>query len=266
MIEDKTYNKYIKKFKNRSILDYLIKNEIIKDDYSDIIDDIVNDEISLINNKFDMPVKQCAIKALKSAYFCAKNGLVSAAFENDRFFLERLSLLKIMSCMDLNNNPYELALERKEWHELINNKFILYGSSQFVGRLNHYYGKNFDINKVSVYTTGVPLCGIHSKKFAMYSMDISKIEKETHIKINEKCSQCDRKATRFVVSLPKAGAIIGILGFYNNKDTRNIGKLYADYSRVLHPYGFYSYPKEYLINLWSLDLMRLFKTINKLIF
>ncbi len=266
MIDDKTYDKYIKKFKNRSILDYLIKNEIIKDDYSNIIDDIVNNEISLINNKFDMPVKQCAIKALQSAYFCAKNGLVSAAFENDRFFLERLSLLKIMSCMDLNNNPYELALERKEWHELINNKFILYGSSQFVGRLNHYYGKNFDINKVSVYTTGVPLCGIHSKKFVMYSMDISKIEKETHIKINEKCSQCDRKATRFVVSLPKAGAIIGILGFYNNKDTRNIGKLYADYSRVLHPYGFYSYPEEYLINLWSLDLMRLFKTINKLIF
>ncbi len=104
------------------------------------------------------------------------------------------------------------------------------------------------------------------KKFVKYSMDIPEIEKETDVKINEKCSKCDKKATRFVIALPKAGAIIGILGFYNNTDTRSIGKLYADYSRVLHPYGFYSYPKEYLINLWALDLIRLFKTMNKLIF
>ncbi len=266
MIDYKKYDRYIKKFKNRSILDYLIKNEIITGNYDDIISDLIDDEISMINDKFDMPIKKCAVKALQSAYFCAKNGMASAAFENNRFFLERLSLLKIISCMDIENNPYELALERKEWHELINNRFTLYGSAQFVGKLNHYYGKNFDVKNVSVYTTGIPLCGIHSKKFAMYSMDISKIEKETNIKINEKCSKCDKKATRFVIALPKAGAIIGLLGFYNNKDTRNIGKLYADYSRVLHPYGFYSYPKEYLINLWSLDLIRLFTTINKLIF
>ncbi len=266
MIEEKKYDKYLKRFKSKSILDYLIKNEIIVDNYSDIIYNLVNDEISLINNKFNIPVKKCAVRALQSAYFCAKNGLVSAAFENDRFFLERLSLLKIISCMNIDNNPYEMALERKEWHELINSKFVLYGSSQFVGKLNHYYGKNFDMNNISVYTTGMPLCGLHSKRFVKYSMDISEIEKETDVKINEKCSKCDKKATRFVIALPKAGAIIGILGFYNNTDTKSIGKLYADYSRVLHPYGFYSYPKEYLINLWALDLIRLFKTMNKLIF
>ena len=163
MIEDKKYDKYIKTFTNKSILDYLIKNEIIVDNYSDIIYNLVNDEISLINNKFNIPVKKCAVRALQSAYFCAKNGLVSAAFGNNRFFLERLSLLKIISCMNIDNNPYEMALERKEWHELINSKFVLYGSSQFVGKLNHYYGKNFDVNNISVYTTGMPLCGLHSK-------------------------------------------------------------------------------------------------------
>jgi hypothetical protein len=66
--------------------------------------------------------------------------------------------------------------------------------------------------------------------------------------------------------VPKAGAILAMLGFYTGHETNDLGKFYADYSRVLHPYGFYGYPEKYIINLWSLDFIRLVLTLHKIIF
>ncbi len=168
--------------------------------------------------------------------------------------------------MDMEYNPYEQAIINRDWHVLIDNKFTIYSITQFTGRLNHYFGKNFMARSSSIYSTGIPLCGIHSKHFKNYSYPINEIEKDYAITINEKCAKCEKKATRFVISLPKAGAIIGLLGYYTGADTRDLGKIYADYSRVLHPYGFYSYSEENVFNLWSLDIIRLVHLINKIVF
>ncbi len=260
-----TQNDYIKQYDNISTLDFLIAGKSVDGDYSEYINKIIDSEISAINTKFKSPVKNDAIRALQNGYFCALNGLVSGAFENSRFFLERLSLLKIISCTG-EKNPYETALINKEWHILINNKFTIYSASQFIGKLNHYFGKKLDMDNISVYTTGIPLCGIHAKKFRKYSEDIKNIEERCHISIDEKCSKCNKKAVKFTIALPKAGAIIGILGFLSDMNSKNLGKIYADYSRILHPYGFYSYPRENLFNLWAIDIIRLIETLNKYVF
>ncbi len=255
----------IKKYKNMSTLDFLISKKSVEGDYAECISNAINFEISAINKKFSSPIKNDAIRALQDGYFCASNGIVSGAFENSRFFMERLSLLKIISCTG-DNNPYEAALAKREWHLLINDKFIIYSASQFIGRLNHYFGKNFDKDNISVYAAGMPLCEAHSKAFKDYSMGIKDIEKKYGICIDEKCSKCNKKAVKFIIALPKAGAIIGMLGFFTGKDTKELGRLYADYSRILHPYGFYSYKKEHLFNLWAVDMIRLIETINKYVF
>ena len=92
---------------------------------------------------------------------------------------------------------------------------------------------------------------------AKYSRTIKEIEFETGISIREKCAKCGKDAVRFTISLPKAGAILGMLGLYTGHYVSELGRFYGDYSRVLHPYGFYGYPGTYLINLWSIDFIRL---------
>ncbi len=260
------YSKLIKPFGKFSILDYLSGNKIITDNLEKYGENIVSYEKNLVNelygNKF---IGRCAAEALSQGYFSASMGMASAAFESSRFFLERMALLGIIKYMGLENNPYETALELREWHKLVDAKFIIYGFTQFNGRLKHYYGSNYNINEYSLYVTGVPLCGIHSKNFKRYSKEISEINKNTGIKIEEKCARCNRKATRFVISLPKAGALLTILGSFTGVDTSMTGKIYADYSRVIHPYGFYSYPKNYLKNLWTIDIIRLILIINGII-
>ena len=57
-----------------------------------------------------------------------------------------------------------------------------------------------------------------------------------------------------------------MLGLYTGHDVSELGKFYGDYSRVLHPYGFYGYPGNYLINLWSIDFIRLGLKLQKILF
>ncbi len=258
-------SKYIKMISNKSILDFLIKGIYIDVDLHDIIRSEIDKESKRLISQFNYSIIECAVKAINSAYEAALNGMTSAAFENNRFFLERVSLAKIISLMNIENNPYLMALEDKKWHEIINEKFIIYGASQFTGRLKHYYGKNYNIYDACVYLTGVPLCNVHSKKFVKYSMNVDEISDITGKRIDEKCSRCNKKARRFVIALPKAGAVIALLGIYTNRDTTRLGKFYADYSRVLHPYGFYNYPRETVFNLWAVDTLRLFRVINNII-
>ncbi|AAT43942.1 hypothetical protein [Picrophilus oshimae] len=258
-------SKYIKMISSKSILDFLINGIYIDIDIDKIIRSEIDLESQRLRSKFNYSIIECAIKAINSAYYAALNGMTSAAFENNRFFLERVSLTKIISMMNIERNPYLMALEDKKWHEIINDKLIIYGAAQFTGRLKHYYGKSYDLYNACVYLTGVPLCSVHSKKFIKYSMTIDEISDLTKKKIDEKCNKCNKKAKRFVIALPKAGAVIALLGIYTNKDTTKLGRFYADYSRVLHPYGFYNYPKEMVFNLWALDTLRLFHVLNNII-
>ncbi len=260
------YRRYIHNFDNNSILDYLGSNTIIKNNYerqaTTLMDLIEND----IEKNFGSRIAQSAVSAMKNAYVSVINGLVSAAFENNRFFLERTALLKVIYEMQTENNPYEMALEYMEWHRLVDKKFIIYGIQQFTGRIWHYTGKDYVPRGISIFLSGVPLCGNHSKAYTKYSRTVDEIENATGIVINESCSRCGKDATRFTIALPKAGAILAMLGFYTGHETTDLGKFYADYSRVLHPYGFYSYPEKYLINLWSLDFIRLVLALHKIIF
>ncbi len=260
------YKKYIGNFENQSILDYLGNNVIINKNYEDKAIELIDYLTGKIEKHFPYSITGSAIIALKHAHFSAKNGMPSAAFENTRFFLERTSLLKIISMMDTENNPYEVALEHLEWHRLIDKRFILYGIQQFTGRVWHYTGERYIPHGTAIFLSGIPLCGNHSKAYIKYSRTIKEIEDETGIRVTEKCAKCDRNAVRFTISLPKAGAILGMLGFYTGKDISDLGRFYGDYSRVLHPYGFYSYPENYLINLWSIDFMRLALKLDKILF
>ncbi|MEM0140078.1 MAG: hypothetical protein QXZ44_05660 [Ferroplasma sp.] len=261
------YRKLQKESKDLSIIDYLIGNTIIASDIIKYGEYLVEYENRLIGQMYgNRAIARCAAIALKEGLFAARHGMVSSAFENSRFFLERMSLLKVIDSMGMENNPYELALQLGEWHKLIDAKFVIYSLAQFTGRIRYYYGEDYSMAKISLYVTGSPLCGIHSKPFKKYCKSIVEIENETGIKIDELCSKCTRKATGFAISLPKAGAILSMLGFYTGSQTHEQGKIYADYSRVIHPYGFYSYPKNYLKNLWTLDLIRLISIINRTVF
>ena len=261
-----SYKKYIRDFRENSILDYLGSNTIIKGNYENhamaLMELMEND----IKDNFNFRIADSAISAMKHAHLSAINGMASAAFENTRFFLERVALVKEIYEMRTENNPYELALEHLEWHRLIDKKFIIYGLQQFTGRVWHYTGKDYIPRGITIFLSGVPLCGIHSKSYVKYSRSIGDIENETGLEIREKCVKCGRDASRFTIALPKAGAILGMLGFYTGHDIADLGKFYAAYSRVLHPYGFYKYPENYLINLWSLDFIRLVLTLQKIIF
>ena len=260
------YKKYVQDFTNESILDYLGNNIIIKENFEheaiELMDSIANN----MNEQFPYNITAGAITALKQAHFAARNGMVSAAFENTRFFLERLSLVKIISEMKTENNPYEIAIEHLEWHQLIDKKFIIYGLQQFTGRIWHYTGEKYTPRGTTIFLSGIPLCGNHSRAYAKYSRTIKEIEFETGISIREKCAKCGKDAVRFTISLPKAGAILGMLGLYTGHDVSELGRFYGDYSRVLHPYGFYGYPGTYLINLWSIDFIRLGLKLQKILF
>jgi hypothetical protein len=262
----KNYKKYLQNFGNQSILDYLGNNVIIKDNYESIAYELMESTINKINKNFSCNIKESAINALKQAYRAAKMGMASAAFENNRFFLERISLIKIISLMEIENNPYELALDLVEWHKLVDKKFIIYGLQQFTGRIWHYTGKKTIPKGTLIFLSGVPLCGNHSKAYIKYSRTLKEIELETGIAIREQCAKCGKDAIRFTIAMPKAGAILNLLGFYTGHEISDLGKFYADYSRVLHPYGFYSYPENYLINLWSIDFIRLATKLDKIIF
>jgi hypothetical protein len=215
---------------------------------------------------FPYNITDSALTALGQAYFSAKNGMVSSAFENTRFFMERSALIKEISVMGTENNPYELALEHMEWHKMVDKKFILYGLQQFTGRIWHYTGEKYLPKGITIFLSGVPLCGNHSKAYTKYSRTIREIELETGLLIREKCAKCEKDAMWFTISFPKAGAILGMLGLYTGYDVSGLGKFYADYSRVLHPYGFYRYPGNYLMNLWSLDFIRLGLEMEKILF
>ncbi|WP_337860139.1 hypothetical protein [Ferroplasma sp.] len=262
----KNYKKYLSTFDGQSILDYLGNNVIINENYESVALEIMETTVNKIKTNFSCKIKESAINALKQAYHAAKNGMASAAFENTRFFLERIALIKIISLMKMENNPYELALELIEWHKLVDKKFIIYGLQQFTGRIWHYTEKKTIPEGILIFLSGVPLCGNHSKAYAKYSRTINEIESETGLNIKEQCAKCGKEAVRFTISLPKAGAILGLLGFYTGREISDLGKYYADYSRVLHPYGFYSYPSNYLINLWSIDFIRLALKLDKIIF
>jgi hypothetical protein len=262
----KNYRKYIRNFRDDSILDYLGSNIIIKENNENHALELMELMENDIRNNFNFRIAGSAISAMKHAHISAMHGMASAAFENTRFFLERVALLKEIAEMGTDNNPYQLALEHMEWHRLIDKKFIIYGLQQFTGRIWHYTGKDYIPRGISIFLSGVPLCGIHSKSFTKYSRTVEEIETETGIMIREKCAKCGRDAVRFTIALPKAGAILGMLGLYTGHDVSDLGKFYASYSRVLHPYGFYNYPENYLTNLWSLDFIRLVLTLQKIIF
>lgn len=260
------YKKYIHNFDDDSILDYLGRNVVIKDNYQTQAEELIELIKNDINNNFRSRIAQSAISAMQYANISALNGMASAAFENTRFFLERMALVKIISEMHVENHPYEVALEHLEWHKLIDKKFIIYGLQQFTGRIWHYMGKDYIPHGISIFLSGVPLCSNHSKLYLKYSRTVEEIENNTGIVINETCAKCGKTATRFIIALPKAGAILNMLGFYTGHEITELGKFYADYSRVLHPYGFYNYPENYLINLWSLDFIRLGLKLHKIIF
>ena len=69
---------------NELILDYLGNNIIIKENYEreaiELMDSITNN----MNKQFPYNITAGAITALKQAHFAARNGMVSAAFENTR--------------------------------------------------------------------------------------------------------------------------------------------------------------------------------------
>ncbi len=260
------YKKYTANFEKRSILDYLGNNVIINENYESKAIELMQYITDKTDKHFSYNITGSAITALKQAHFSAKNGMASAAFENTRFFLERISLVKIISMMKTENNPYEIALEHMEWHRLIDKKFILYGLQQFTGRIWHYMGEKYVPTGNTIFLSGIPLCGNHSKAYTKYSRTVKEIEDEAGISIEEKCAKCGKEATRFTISLPKAGAILGMLGFYTGFDITKLGRFYGDYSRVLHPYGFYNYPGHFLINLWSIDFIRLGVELDKILF
>jgi hypothetical protein len=261
-----SYKRYLSNFEGHSILDYLGNNVIINENFEDEAIVLMEDTIDKLKNHFSYNITGSAILALRQAHLAAINGMASAAFENTRFFLERTSLIKIISMMHTENNPYEIALEHMEWHRLIDKKFILYGLQQFTGRIWHYTEEGYIPVGNTIFLSGIPLCKNHSKAYIKYSREIGEIELETGISIKERCAKCGKDAVRFTISLPKAGAILSMLGFYTGHDVSQLGKFYGDYSRVLHPYGFYGYPGKYLINLWDIDFLRLGKKLDKILF
>ncbi|WP_231136339.1 hypothetical protein [Acidianus ambivalens] len=200
------------------------------------------------------------ISAMHSGYKNALAGYLRSAEESNRFIIERASLSIFVSATE---EKYLELLKERQWHVLVDEGYIIRAASEGIGRIKKAAGRALKLNKYSVYLMGAPVCRKHLK-FQKYSMSIDELEDNLRVRISAKCKFCHRQADYFTLAMPKASALIGLAEYITGKSTTNLMRIYANISRVIHPYGFTDLDKDKVFTLWARDFLNIISEVNNL--
>ena len=200
--------------------------------------------------------------AMKAGYRNAVLGFFHSAEENNRFLIERASLSVFIRN---TTDAYKTALERREWHKLVDDGYIIRSGGEALTRIRKFTGLRV-VDGITIYFAGKPVCEKHLK-WEDYSLPIHELYKELKVERKEiKCSYCKKEAKYFTLAMPKASALIALACETVGKNSNTLLKIYANLSRVLHPYGFTDLPKEKVFTVWARDLLMVLLEINQLLF
>ena len=204
--------------------------------------------------------------AMRAGYKNAVLGFFHSAEENNRFLIERASLSVFISH---TTDAYLKALKSRDWHKLVDEGFIIRSGGEALTRIRKFTGER-EVNGITIYFAGRPVCEKHLK-WEMYSMSINELYKELGVKRKKvrediKCKYCGKEAKYFTLAMPKASALISLACETVGKNPNHLLKIYANLSRVLHPYGFTNIEKERVFTLWARDLLMILLEIDQLLF
>ncbi len=200
------------------------------------------------------------ISAMHSGYKNALAGYLRSAEESNRFIIERASLSIFVSATE---EKYLELLKERQWHILVDEGYIVRAASEGIGRIKKVARRTLKLNKYSVYLMGAPVCRKHLK-FQKYSMSVDELEDNLKLEISAKCKFCHRQADYFTLAMPKASALIGLAEYISGKSTTELMRIYANISRVIHPYGFTDLDKDKVFTLWARDFLNIISEINNL--
>jgi len=202
--------------------------------------------------------------AMKVGYKNAVAGFLHSAEENNRFLMERASLSVFITH---TTEAYLKALKELEWHKLVDEGFIIRSGGEALTKIRKYAGTR-EVNSITIYLAGRPVCEKHLK-WEDYSISVHELFKELGMKKEKKevkCKYCGKEAKYFTLAMPKASALIALACETVNKKSNRMLKIYANLSRILHPYGFTNIDKDVVFTVWARDLLMILSEINELLF
>jgi len=204
------------------------------------------------------------ITAMKVGYKNSVAGFLHSAEENNRFLMERASLSVFITH---TTEAYLKALKELEWHKLVDEGFIIRSGGEALTKIRKYAGTR-EVNSITIYLAGRPVCEKHLK-WEDYSISVHELFKELGMKKEKKevkCKYCGKEAKYFTLAMPKASALIALACETVNKKSNRMLKIYANLSRILHPYGFTNIDKDVVFTVWARDLLMILSEINELLF
>ncbi|BFH73745.1 hypothetical protein SJAV_16890 [Sulfurisphaera javensis] len=231
------------------------------DKFRKLIKKVILDEAKLLKNVL---LGEDMIKAMKFGYKNAVLGFLHSAEENNRFLIERASLSTFITH---TTDAYYNALKNMDWHKLVDEGFIIRSGGEALTKIRKYSGLR-EVNGITIFLAGRPVCEKHLK-WEDYSMSIHEIFSELgmkKVKKDIKCKYCKNDAKYFTLAMPKASALIALACETVNKKSNRLLKIYANLSRILHPYGFTDIEKDVVFTIWARDLLMILSEINELLF
>lgn len=232
-----------------------------EDKFKKLIKKVIIDESKLVENVL---LGDDMINAMKVGYKNAILGFLHSAEENNRFLIERASLSTFITH---TTTAYYEALKNMDWHKLVDDGFIIRSGGEALTKIRKYAGIR-EVNATTIYFTGVPVCEKHLK-WEKYAMSLHEIFSELGMKKNKKeikCKYCKNDAKYFILAMPKASALIALACETIGKNSNTLLKIYANLSRILHPYGFTNLNKNVVFTIWARDLLMILSEINELLF
>jgi len=231
------------------------------DKFKKIIKRVIGGESELLQK---VPLGEDMITAMEVGYKNAIAGFLHSAEENNRFLMERASLSTFITH---TTEAYFKALKELEWHKLVDEGFIIRSGGEALTKIRKYAGTR-EVNSITIYLAGRPVCEKHLK-WEDYSISVHELFKELGMKKEKKevkCKYCGKEAKYFTLAMPKASALIALACETVNKKSNRMLKIYANLSRILHPYGFTDIDKDVVFTVWARDLLMILSEINELLF
>ena len=246
---------------NEGTLSVIRKAPPSDEKFKKLIKRVIVDESKLLQKVL---LGEDMITAMKVGYKNAAAGFLHSAEENNRFLMERASLSVFITH---TTEAYLKALKDLEWHKLVDEGFIIRSGGEALTKIRKYAGTR-EVNSITIYLAGRPVCEKHLK-WEDYSISVHELFKELGMKKEKKeikCKYCGKEAKYFTLAMPKASALIALACETVNKKSNRMLKIYANLSRILHPYGFTDIDKDVVFTVWARDLLMILSEINELLF
>lgn len=246
---------------NEGTLSLISKSPPADESFKRIIKRVILEESKKLQNVL---LGEDMINAMKVGYKNAVSGFLHSAEENNRFLIERASLSTFIGN---TTDAYYRALKNMDWHKLVDEGFIIRSGGEALTKIRKYSGLR-EVNGITIYLAGRPVCEKHLK-WEDYSISLHEIFKSLGMKKEKKeikCKYCGKDAKYFTLAMPKASALIALACETVGKKSNRLLKIYANLSRILHPYGFTDVEKDVVFSIWARDLLLILSEINELLF